>query len=142
MRFSVSVPVLSVHSTVADPKVSIAAARRVSTPTAPIRHAPIARKMVRTTGNSSGSIDMPIAIPARIASIQPPRSRPNSTTTANATAPPPIAHQVTMRVVSRWSRGASVSSVASDWPILPISLRGPVAVTSAMPLPRATSVPE
>ncbi len=31
MRFSVSVPVLSVHSTVAEPSVSIAAARRVST---------------------------------------------------------------------------------------------------------------
>ena len=76
MRFSVSVPVLSVHSTVADPSVSIADARRVSTPTLPIRHAPIARNTVSTTGNSSGSIDMPIAIPASTASIQPPRNSP------------------------------------------------------------------
>lgn len=36
MRFSVNVPVLSVHRTVADPSVSIAAARRVRTPTLPM----------------------------------------------------------------------------------------------------------
>ena len=142
MRFSVSVPVLSVHKMVADPSVSIADARRVSTPTLPIRHAPIARNTVSTTGNSSGNIDMPIAMPASTASIQPPRSSPYSTTTSTATAPPPTAHQVTIRVVSRRSRGASVSSVPSDSPILPISLRGPVASTRAIPLPRATSEPE
>ena len=32
MRFSVSVPVLSTHSTVAEPSVSMAGMRRVSTP--------------------------------------------------------------------------------------------------------------
>ena len=76
MRFSVSVPVLSVHSTVADPSVSMAAARRVSTPARPMRHAPIAMNTVNTTGNSSGSIDMPMAMPARTASSQLPRSNP------------------------------------------------------------------
>ena len=64
IRFSVSVPVLSVHSTVAEPRVSIAAARRVSTRAREIRQAPIAMNTVSTTGNSSGSIDMPSAMPA------------------------------------------------------------------------------
>ena len=76
MRFSVSVPVLSVHSTVAEPSVSIAAARRVSTRACEIRQAPIAMKTVSTTGNSSGSIDMPRAMPASTASSQPPRKVP------------------------------------------------------------------
>ena len=39
----------------------------------------------------------------------------------------------TSRRVCACSRGGSVSSSASDWPILPISLRGPVAVTSPFP---------
>ena len=39
-------------------------------------------------------------------------------------------------------RGGSVSSVLSDWPILPISLLAPIAVTSAVPVPRTTSEPE
>ena len=39
IRFSVSVPVLSVHSTVAEPSVSMEAARRVSTRAFEIRHA-------------------------------------------------------------------------------------------------------
>ena len=44
MRFWVRVPVLSVHKTVAEPRVSMAAARRVSTRAREIRHAPIAMK--------------------------------------------------------------------------------------------------
>ena len=76
MRFCVSVPVLSVHRTVAEPNVSMAAARRVRTRAWEIRQAPIAMKIVSTTGNSSGSIDMPMAMPASSASSQPPRRRP------------------------------------------------------------------
>ncbi len=76
IRFWVRVPVLSVHSTVADPSVSIALARRVSTRWRDIRIAPMAMNTVSTTGNSSGSIDMPSAIPARTASSQVPRNRP------------------------------------------------------------------
>ena len=76
MRFSVSVPVLSVHSTVAEPSVSMAAARLVSTPVCEIRHAPIAMNTVSTTGNSSGSIDIPTAMPASSPSSQPPRQLP------------------------------------------------------------------
>ena len=42
----------------------MAAARLVSTPVCEIRHAPIAMNTVSTTGNSSGSIDIPTAMPA------------------------------------------------------------------------------
>jgi len=76
MRFSVKVPVLSVQSTDAAPSVSMADARRVSTLTFEIRHAPIAMKTASTIGNSSGSIDMPTAMPASTPSSHPPRSKP------------------------------------------------------------------
>ena len=76
IRFSVSVPVLSVHNTVAEPSVSMAEARRVSTRACEMRQAPMAMNTVSTTGNSSGSIDMPSAMPARTASSQPPRKVP------------------------------------------------------------------
>src|SRR3546814_818390 len=69
--FWVSVPVLSVQRTVAAPMDSIADARRVSTPTCAIRQAPIAMKIARTTGNSSGRSDIPIAMPASNASSHP-----------------------------------------------------------------------
>ena len=57
--------------------------------------------------------------------------------------PPPItANLRTRRLIWVCRRGGSVSSELSDWPILPISLIGPVARTSAIPAPRTTSDPE
>ena len=76
MRFSVRVPVLSVQRTLAAPSVSMAEARRVSTRAFEMRQAPIAMKTASTMGNSSGSIDMPTAMPASTPSSQPPRKRP------------------------------------------------------------------
>ena len=76
IRFCVKVPVLSVQRTVAEPSVSMAATRRVKTRAREIRHAPITMKTVRTSGNSSGSIDIASAMPPRNASSQPPRQRP------------------------------------------------------------------
>jgi len=73
MRFSVSVPVLSQHSTVAEPSVSIAGMRRVSTPWRAMRHAPNARNTVSTTGNSSGTAAMASVRPASIAPSGSPR---------------------------------------------------------------------
>ena len=74
IRFWVRVPVLSTHSTVAEPRVSIAGTWRVSTFFREILHAPSARNMVRTTGNSSGRIAIARVIPARSPSIQLPGS--------------------------------------------------------------------
>ena len=142
IRFSVRVPVLSVHRTDAAPSVSIAEARRVSTRALEMRHAPIAMKTASTMGNSSGSIDMPTAIPARTACNQSPRNMPYSPTTARLTSPPVIARIRTSRLIWRCRCGVSVSSSASEAPIRPSSVRDPVAVTSATPLPRTISDPE
>ena len=76
MRFMVSVPVLSTQITVAEPSVSSTGERRVSTCFCERRHAPSARKTVSTTGNSSGSIAIAVAMPARSPSSQLPRVRP------------------------------------------------------------------
>ena len=73
MRFSVRVPVLSAQRTVAEPRVSMAAARRVSTRALLMRQAPMAMKTASTTGNSEGSMDMPMAMPASAACNQSPR---------------------------------------------------------------------
>ena len=70
MRFIVNVPVLSTHTTVADPSVSITGGRRVSTCCCDIRQAPKARNTASTTGNSSGSMAMAVAMPASTPSSQ------------------------------------------------------------------------
>jgi arginine exporter protein ArgO len=64
IRFSVKVPVLSTASTVAAPIDSTAGIRRVKTPAREMRQAPIARKTVSTTGNSSGRMPMASVTPA------------------------------------------------------------------------------
>ena len=142
MRFSVSVPVLSTHNTVAAPRVSIAGKRRVSTPRLEIRHAPSARKTVSTTGNSSGSIAIASVTPASIPASQSPRvatwypARATDSTSANT------ATIFTILAVSRCSLVFSTSTASSDWPMRPNSVRSPVAITVARPWPFTTSVPE
>ena len=59
-----------------DVNAAIAAARRVSTRARDMRQAPMAIKTASTTGNSSGNIDMPSAMPPSTASSQPPRNVP------------------------------------------------------------------
>ena len=76
MRFCVRVPVLSTHSTVAEPSVSTPGIRRVSTCLRDIRQAPSARNTVSTTGNSSGSIAIAGVMPASSPSSQLPRVKP------------------------------------------------------------------
>ncbi len=142
IRFWVSVPVLSVQSTVAAPRVSMAATRRVRTRAREMRQAPITMKTVRTSGNSSGSIDMPSAMPLSNASSQPPRHKPYSNTASALRLRLTAAKLRTSRRVWIRSLGGSVSIRVIATPILPISLRGPVAVTSARPWPRTTRLPE
>src|SRR5450759_4488824 len=99
MRFSVSVPVLSVHRTVVAPSVSIAAARRVKTRAWEMRHAPLAMKTAMTNGNSSGSRDMPKAMPPSMACSHEPRSRPNNRTVSPpATAPTMAKSRINQRI--------------------------------------------
>ena len=123
------------------PSVSIAAARRVKTRACEMRHAPIAMKTVMTSGNSSGSRDIPKAMPPSIACNQEPRSRPNNRTVSPPAMAPTMAKSRISQPICRCSCGCSVSMVRSSLPILPISLRAPVAWTSACAVPRTTRVP-
>ena len=129
------------HNTVAAPRVSIAAARRVSTRAFDSRHAPITMNTVSTSGNSSGSIDIPSAMPASTASSHEPRNKPNSTTASTEQTSPISATVRTMPRVSCVSRGVALTISPSAWPMRPMRLRAPVDSTRAMPCPRTTSVP-
>ena len=142
MRLRVSVPVLSVHKTVAAPSVSIAAARRVNTLDCDSRHAPMTMKTVSTSGNSSGSSDMPTAIAPSRASSHEPRSAQYRPKASRLTTSPTAPNTSTIRRVCFSNRGCSRAIPARDAPIAPIALRSPVATTAARPVPRMTSVPE
>ncbi len=140
--FIVSVPVLSTQRTVAAPSVSMAGTRRVSTWRCESRQAPSARKIVRTTGNSSGSVAMASVIPASTPCSQSPRVRPYTTTTMTQRVAPRAARRRTSRLVSSSIAVSSVSSDRSAFPILPSSVPLPVARTRATPWPWTTSDPE
>ena len=144
--FCVRVPVLSTQSTVAAPNISTAGIRRVSTRLRDNRHAPSARKIVSTTGNSSGRMAIAIAMPARNpcfhASALPPRVSAKATTTTQQAPSPVIARRRTMRRVSVCSIVGSAFVCSRALPILPSSVRGPVAAISTMPWPEVTKVPE
>ncbi|CAJ7144488.1 Uncharacterised protein [Burkholderia pseudomallei] len=64
IRFCVSVPVLSTHSTEVCPSASIALMRRASMPSSAMRRAPSAMNTVITTGISSGKMPIASVIPA------------------------------------------------------------------------------
>ena len=105
-----------------------------------MRHAPIAMKTVMTSGNSSGSKDMPRAMPPSVASSQEPRSSPYSSTARQPAIAPTTANTRTIASASA-AAVAPFRCYAKRRPILPISLRTPVACTRATPAPRTTSVP-
>ena len=133
MRFSVSVPVLSEQSTVAAPSASTAGRRRVSTRLCERRQAPRAMKIVSTTGNSSGSTAMASAMPARSA-LQPARrasGRRRTTSAAQRRTPShgDGLHDAPDLLLER--RRARSRGRASATPMRPISVREPVARTSA-----------
>ena len=137
----VSVPVLSVQITVAQPRVSTAGNRRTSTFRAAMRCTPTASAIVTTAGSPSGTA----ATASETAAINTcmsghPRSSPATATTA--TMPPQIYSKVWLTFASRRCSGVTDSSaVASRWAILPSSVCMPVATTSANPAPVVTDVP-
>ncbi|MCY1538263.1 hypothetical protein D9M68_737940 [compost metagenome] len=131
MRLPVRVPVLSLHSTVVAPSVSIALMRRVSTPSVDRRRAPSAGNTVITTGYSSGSIAMASAMPASNACSQSPRTKPCTNTSARLSASASSARLRTSCAVCFCRGERSFSSVPSAVPMRPISLRAPVAITRA-----------
>ena len=116
--------------------------RRTSTWRCDIRQAPSARNTISTTGNSSGSSDIAVAMPTSSASCHPPRNRPNATTTAAAAVRPSTATTRTRRSTSRCRGVRSVSMSRSALPIRPSSVFAPVPRTTAIARPFTTRVPE
>ena len=141
MAFIVMVPVLSTHSTLTDPSASITGGRRASTRRRDMRRAPRARNTIRTTGNSSGSIEIDVAMPARRASPQSPRVDPTIPMTAAAAATPMTATIRTIRSISRCNGVRPSSMSDSAVPIRPRPVAAPVASTTPTPRPATTSVP-
>ncbi len=128
MRFWVSVPVLSVHSNVAAPRVSIAAARRVSTCARDMRHAPITRKTVRTSGNLFRQ-ERHAERDAAQEPVEPGTAQQrikHHGHGAHAQADQGQGANEAARLGLQ-GRRRRISIVPSARPILPISLRGPVA---------------
>ena len=141
MRFSVSVPVLSVQITVVAPSVSTAAKRSTTTSRRAMRHMPRASAMVATIGKPSG---MAATARAMAASIMSMRSRPPAMPAAAIRA-------VTMRIAPtswrvspaslRSSGEVSPSASMTSRVVSPSSVAMPVATTTPSPVPRVMAVP-
>ena len=142
MRLAVSVPVLSTHSTVVAPSNSMAGMLRTSTCLCASRQAPSPMKIVSTTGSSSGSSAMAIVSPASTPCSQSPRARPWASVSAAASTSPATATRRTMRSHSCCVGVRSLAMCASEAPMRPSALRGPVATTRPCAEPLTTSVPE
>ena len=136
---SVSVPVLSVPRTVTEPSVSTAGSRLISACRADIRRAPSASARVTTAGRDSGTAATTRLIAVITISSAPwPRASPIAST---------IAHSATAATASTRPMPASRRcSGVRPWrspisaAIRPIALAAPVAVTTARPRPRVTTV--
>ena len=97
-----------------------------------------------TTGNSSGSTDIATR-EAREQALEQVRrgSASRRRRSSDADGEPRDAERAGRCGRSRAGAGSSPPAIVPrDWPILPISVDGPVAVTSARPCPETTSVPE
>ena len=137
---SVRVPVLSVPRTVTDPSVSTAGSRRISALRADIRRAPKASASVTTAGSDSGTAATTRLIAVITISSTPwPRASPSASTMAHsATATTASARPTPAR---RRCSGVSPGWAPSSAATRPIELAAPVAVTTARPRPRTTTVP-
>ena len=141
IRFSVRVPVLSEHITVAQPRVSTAGSLLINAFLCTIRRTPIAKAIVTTAGSPSGT--------AATAKLIPPKSICTTGSPLKMPIRATIAHIIRQKVTiispsfsSLFCKG--VSWVPADTiisAILPISVSIPVAITTAFPLPFVTRLP-
>ena len=144
--FSVKVPVLSEHTTDADPSVSTDDSRLTIACRRAIRCTPRASTTERMAGSPSGTAATASETPTRRTSTtslawltSDVRRMATTTTTAMATTASPRARPMT--ATSRCS-GVGTSSVApSSRATRPISVCIPVAVTTATPRPLVIAVP-
>ena len=137
----VSVPVLSTHSTVVEPKVSMAWGWRVRTCCRARRQAPSASITVHTTANSSGTMDMASVRPTSRPADQEPSRQAKSIAATTQVMSATMATACTRRLSSACSRLWRGATAPIAPPMRPSAVRGPVAVTSATPSPCTTSVP-
>ena len=141
MRFRVSVPVLSVQMTVADPRASTAGRWRMSALRLDMRWAAMASASVSVGRNPSGTkaTMMPMA-KVKFAQKESPMNRP----TMKKTSPTSTAISPILRVVlaiSFWSGEGEGRAVWVRWAILLNSVWVPVAKTAAFASPETTEVP-
>ena len=142
IAFWVSVPVLSVHTTCAQPSVSTAGSRRTSALRRAIRVVPRASTIVVIAGSPSGMAATARATATRniVRGLCAPNSQPARKTTAEATTQP-----MTMslpNLSSCFSSGVSSSSTSASMPAIePSSVFMPVLHTTPRARPRVTRVP-
>ena len=135
------VPVLSAQITVVEPSVSTAASRRTSAPRRASRQSPAASASDTTAGRPSGT-----AATARLTAVSSisPTGSPCRMPARPTTAQIPTASTISRRPsASTWRSSGVVRepAEATSRPIRPSSVAGPVAVTSATPLPDRIVVP-
>ena len=140
--FSVSVPVLSQHTTVALPSVSTAGRLFTSAFFFAIRCTPNAIIMVAVAGNPSGIMDMASEMPRNTSSSQPRSMRVSVKPIISMTAATirPITVRILPTELSLRFMGVWKSSCCLSMPaILPTSVFMPVPTTTPTPLPYITT---
>ena len=142
----VSVPVLSLQMTEAEPSVSTEDSFLTMALSADRRCTPTASTTDSTAGKPSGTAATASDTPNSSTVISPcsvctSPSNNSVAITSSATAITPMPSMRPSRATSFCSGVSSSCVLLSRWAIWPISVRMPVAVTSARPLPPATAVP-
>ena len=136
-----SVPVLSVAITLAEPSVSTADSRRTIAPRAAMERAPWASAIVTAAASPSGTAATATETPTRKASC---RDEPRSSIPAASrvmTAPPSASMSRESEARRRWSGVGGGVAAAARRAIWPSSVRTPVALTITVARPRVTPVP-
>ena len=141
MRFSVSVPVLSVQITVVDPRVSTAASRLTTAPRCASSRTPTASASVMVGSSPSGTLATSSPIEKLIAAVQPsPAASPaGRKAMANRTATIAMI-QVALRTLSSNGLGSLVPR-CDNAAMRPSSVCMPVWVTTVIASPPVQVVP-
>ena len=136
MRLVVSVPVLSVHRTVAAPSVSIARSRRTTTLARAMRQAPSARQSAIRVGSPCGSAASisasPASAPCCQSAARPPRVRATRIISSAPAAPPTMATLRTKRPVACCRPFGMTGTASAVRRLVASAVRAPVATTSAI----------
>ena len=142
MRFSVSVPVLSVHTTVVLPSVSTTGSRRMIARRCAIRETPIAKVTETAAGRPSGIMPTARATAAvSICATPAPRAMPIAKVTTASTRMAPVSFR--LRSASLAVRGVDSTRTpltsrctSPSWVVVPVATTMPVAA------PDVTCVPD